>query len=95
MATTRATFLGLDQWEVDSVRHKVCLEKQSLLLAFSGEKLWVPVEPFREVVSGIEYEFWVSVGVQNRGRVGYRDVTGGLGSGQVKVLVDGVQGYRE
>ena len=37
----------------------------------------------------------ISVGVQNRGRVSYRDITGRLGSRQVKVLVDGVQGDRE
>ena len=95
MAATRATFLGLDQGEVDSVGHKVCLEKQSLLLAFSGEKLWVSVEPLREVVSGIKYEFWVSVGVQNRGRVGYRDVTGGLGSRNgVKFIMNLYKAYQ-
>ena len=95
MASACATFLGLDQWEVDSVGYEICLEKQSLLLAFPGEKLWVSVESFQEVIPSIEDELGVSVGVQNRRRVSYRDVTGRFGSRQVKVLVDGVQGYRE
>ena len=95
MATTRTTFLGLDQWQVHPIRDKVRLEKQSLLLAFPCKEFWVPIEAFWEVILGVEDETRVPISVQDWRRVGYCDVPGGFRSRQVEVLVDGIQWYRE
>src|SRR5262249_5997026 len=86
-----ATLLGRDQRQVDGISHEIGLQQEPHLFSFAAVVIGLAGETIFEVVQVIEHEIDVVIEIDDRWRVGYRNITHALLTRPVEMLVPAIE----
>ena len=86
-----AAFLRRNQRQVDDVGHEIGRKQITLGLRLGAEIVRLARKTVLEVVSGVEDEIDIVIKIEDRGRIGDRDVTRRLLARTVEMLVPGIE----